>query len=403
VTAGPPPLIRTLPGNVAGEVEARWLGPYVRMTRERIGAKGTTNVRWFDRDGRVVHEVSGPGVDWNTGYVSERIGGRTIIHGLLGRWKFDLPRKPGPPGYITSTQDSKAFLHQFHPVEGQIAVDVYVSGKHVSTIGPYQRYKGRDVQLGDDGSVALLIHRDEPDGRPMPGVVVAGPDGNLRFQADCLDQLDSPIPSLGGTGVLLRMNAGEKTQNVFVFYRKAGKVCSFDVGPNALFLAWIPGTEQALFSTSIGHEYRYELVNYSTGKTIWEIPQPVRSYPSVCCSVMVVENQVLLGGIEYAVIDVSSGSVIGRWAPDVPASRATRFARWDRRLFIVSDNQFGEFTVDDLLKRADSEARTSQESRMHQPEQTSRTQDRPARSSFRMKRSPAFPKKPGFCAAFENM
>src|SRR5262249_53765395 len=152
-------------------------------TTQSVRGSRTTAIRWFTPDGKVGRELAGPNVQVQPGFVSE--GG--TIYAVNGDWKITLPAKPGPAGYITSTEDSRTFVHEFHPKEGEIAADVYVAGKLAGTLGPFVQYQGQDVQLGPDGSVALLAWKTAE--QKTLRVVVAGPDGKLRFEADS----DGPV------------------------------------------------------------------------------------------------------------------------------------------------------------------------------------------------------------------
>ena len=85
---------------------------------------------------------------------------RNVIQGVNDDWKIVLPNKTGPSGYITSTPDSRVFVHESHPKQSQIALDIYVHGKLASVVGPFPQYDGEDVHLGSEGG-----------GAPLPTVV----------------------------------------------------------------------------------------------------------------------------------------------------------------------------------------------------------------------------------------
>jgi hypothetical protein len=120
--------------------------------------------------------------------------------------KSALPPRAGPAGYLTSSEDGRTFVDEFHPKEGEIAVDVYVEGKPVASVGPYIQYQGQDVKVGSNGSLALLIWKDQQ--KKVAKAVAVGPDGKERFRADCDGPVISPQPALDGTAVLVQTNAG---------------------------------------------------------------------------------------------------------------------------------------------------------------------------------------------------
>jgi hypothetical protein len=362
----PPPEPRNLPGQVKGRVKTRWLAPFVNVTTRSIGQSSTTTVQWFIPDGKMVRDLTGPNVDAHPGYVYEIGKGQGTIHAVNGDWKIALPQKPGPAGYVTATEDSRTFVHEFHPQEGEIAADVYVDGKLAGTLGPFLQYQGQDVQLGCDGSVAFLVWKDEK--KNVVQVVVAGPSAKVRFRVNCEGPVMSPIPAPDGAGVLVQINAGGQAHNTFTFYTKAGKVSSVNVGPNAGFLAWLPGTTTAVMHTSVGHDYRFHLIDWKTGKRVWDIPDPNPArVPGALPPVTVVRDTLLLGGLElikgkehqesirsiYA-LDPKTGKILAHWLPEPlnqPSADGGRFLQLGGKLFLVTDEEFGEIKVDDITAK----------------------------------------------------
>ncbi len=90
---------RTTPGKKLGELESRWVAPYVRLSREGVGGRWTSTVRWFAEDGTVVRELAGS-LDARAGYVTEytQVGDtfRATYHATNDDWVLVLPRKGGP-------------------------------------------------------------------------------------------------------------------------------------------------------------------------------------------------------------------------------------------------------------------------------------------------------------------
>jgi hypothetical protein len=354
IPADPPPPPLTLPGEVKGKVETRWLGPHVSVTRRSIGASRTTSVQWYDPDGKLVRSLDGPHIDDQLGYVSVHDKGTTIIHAVNGNWQLRLPRKAGPAGYITATEDSRTFVHQFHPKEGEIAVDVYVAGKLAGTVGPFLQYQGHGVQLGPDGSVAFLAWKSEK--KETPQVVVAGPDGKERFRADCDGPVISPSPAPDGAGVLVEDNSGGRVGRTFAFYTKMGKVSVRNVGPNAGLLIWLPGSTQSVMHTSIGSDYRFHLVDWAAGKQLWEIADPLPArVVGALPAVAVIPDRLLFGGRErmrignhdepvrsLVALDVKTGQVDARWYPMPlrPSPDDGRLLRLGNDLYLLADDEF---------------------------------------------------------------
>ena len=349
----PAPPARRLPGVTKGEVRTWWLAPYVRVTEERIAKRWTIDVRWFDSEGNVVREVSGRNVSAHSGYVSALADGKNTIYAVNGDWKFVLPKKSGRPGYITATRDSRTFLHEFHPREGQIAVDVYFRGKLVKTIGPFQQHRGESVQLSADGSMALLAWKGAE--KKSMQVVVVGPGAKVCSQIDCTDSgysaLHSPIAAPEATAVLLRPNVGGDAANTFLFYRESGKRSSFDV-PNGTFVAWGSRTNTALFSTGGGENEHFQLIDCTSGKPIWSIADPNPPHPGFCCAAVIAGDYVLFHGRDFAAVDRTNGRLVARWKPTRPRRPIGINAGWFRkigsRLFVISDDEFTEFSLEDI-------------------------------------------------------
>jgi len=227
-------------------------------------------------------------------------------------------------------------------------VDVYVAGKLTSTLGPFVQYRGRDVKSAADGTLALPVWKTESKNHAQ--VIIAGPDGKIRFRIAC----DQPIGSLeaapGGRGILLRVEAREEPPVVFRFYGTDGPRTTSPVGPNAHLVAWVPKTVTALFATSIGHKHRYKLIDCLAGETRWEIAEPVRPHPHTYPSVAVDQEHVLFGGIDFAAVDIKTGKVTAHWQPDRSRPDAPRFVRCDGRLFVVASDQFTEIRLDDIAE-----------------------------------------------------
>ncbi len=363
---GPP---RTLPGALKGRVETRWLAPLVSVTRRTVGvgagagAGATTTVQWLAPNGAPVRELSGANVDAQPGYVLVLGKAGNTVHAVNGDWQFTLAARGEAPGYLTATEDSRTFLHQFHPREGEVAIDVHIAGKRVGTVGPFAQYQGQGVELGADGSFACLTWND--DGAKKPQVVVAGPDGRQRFRVDCDGPAIAPAPAPGGAGVLVRVNDGGTT---FTCYTAAGKGASLELGPNAGLLTWLPGTLKAVMHTSVGPTYRFQLVDWASGKILWEIADPlaprvVGALPAVAT----LGDHVLFAGREWrrlgeheeavrtlCALDAATGRVTARWQPEPlqPARHDGRFLRLGEELYLVTDDEFAAIAPADIAARA---------------------------------------------------
>ncbi len=170
----------------------------------------------------------------------------------------------------------------------------------------------------------------------------------------------SPVPALDGTGVLVQTNAGGEARNTFTFYGKDGKVSSLNVGFNAHFSTWLPGSTKAVFNTSIGYDYRFHLIDWATGKRLWEVPDPNPArVPGVIPSGDAGKDYLLIGGREYVrrepvlslyALHPKTGQVVARWLPDPIRASAEDglFLRLRDRLYFLTAKEFAEVNAVDI-------------------------------------------------------
>ena len=364
--APPAPPPRYVPGSHLGEVRTRWLGPYVSVTEVHVGiyesSEGTisTTVRWFYTHGKVIRELSGPNVNAHGGYVAVYEQGMTTIHGVCEDWRFVLPRKAGVSGHITATSDSHTFVHQYDPQPGQLMVDIYKSGELVATVGPFLDYKGHDFRLAEDGSMALPCWHT-PEKRTAQTVVL-GPDGVVRFQVVCGEAEDVSRPAHDGHGVLVKYRG-----DIFTFYDGIIISPGLVIGPNPHFMGWLPRTTKALFSTSVGHESRYQVIDWPAAKVLWDIPDPnpkrYHSSPAIAWA----GDYVLFSSLEFMklgeregpvrtiyAVDVNTGEVVAQWLPKPLCHfylSAGGFRELGDKLYYIADEAFTQINPDDIAAR----------------------------------------------------
>jgi hypothetical protein len=364
-TAKPPaPAPVTMPGGPVNRLGTRWVAPYVFVTHVRIDQRSLTSVRWFGPDGKLKRELSGPSVEAQPGFAYDYGKGQTVIHAVNGDWQFVLPKKPGSAPYITSTEDSHVFVHQFHPKDGQIAVDLYAAGKWAGTVGPFVQYLGRGVQVADDGSIALVVWKDEA--KKVAQVVAAGTDGKIRVKVDCDGLVDAPKAAPDGAGVLVQPNTLEE-RNTWSYYTAKGKVSTLSLGPNAHLVCWLPGTTKALCSTAIGSTYRFHLIDWATGTRLWATDDPNGARTGTSApQVIPLGSLLLFAGLEemdlggrrervrsLQAVEVRTSQVVARWHPR-PLRRfedGGRFVRLGERLYLVADDEFTEIRLGDIGKQ----------------------------------------------------
>ena len=299
-----------------------------------------------------------------------------VIQGVNEEWKIVLPNKTGPSGCETSTPDSRVFVDEFHPRQGLIALDIYVHGKLENTVGPFRQYGFESVHLSDDGSAALIVWKDES--KKTAQLVVLDPGGKVSFRVDCDHPVHSPIAAPGGAGALLLPNQGGTNQNTFLWYTRDGKLSTLEVSPNPYCVGWVPDSRKSLFSTSLGYDHRYRLIDWDTGKSLWDIPCPgdhghalaigltprlvifavgelYKPGPWRGTQLVVREGEKEWIRAFYA-ISVKDGSLVARWQAPYPRRLSTddrdSFLRLGDKLFFITAHEVVELSDDEIISKS---------------------------------------------------
>jgi hypothetical protein len=351
---GPPaPPPQTMPGRVLGHLESRWLGPGVSVTRY-VGTKGEYLVTWRSADGPIRREVR-MRFEPHAGYLIEDDG---TINGVNEDWKFKVEDRPD--GSIQGSADSRVFIHQYAPKPGEAAADVYVSGVRASTLGPYPRNRLDSLTIGQDGSVAMLVRKDAK--AELPSVVLAGVDGKQRLIVDCAEDVCYPQPSPGGNAALV-MVTGTPKREPYVLYDKTGKVSTVDLGPNGWFVTWVHDTETAVMEVAIGDKEAWEVVDFRAGKRLLAIkdPCPVRAVSGSSCGVAIVNDLMLISGLEYQAwedqkmprksiyaLSLKDGHVVAHWSGPRATLDHGRFLELHGRLYYVTDQEVCEIKAEEI-------------------------------------------------------
>jgi hypothetical protein len=161
-SSGPPPVHISAPGPTLGETRSEWLLPYVRYEVEGVVPwndepcnccpVGVHSVTWFSAEGKVLRDVRD--VSRCAGFLQSQDN----VIGLWPHWEMPEPRKGVGDGYICATPTGHVFVHQYHPSEREVAVDVYHEGRLVRTIGPYPGATSYPARIcpNDSGAAVLL-------------------------------------------------------------------------------------------------------------------------------------------------------------------------------------------------------------------------------------------------------
>ncbi len=339
ISIPPPPPGPELPGQNQVKMETYWLAPYVQVSK----GFGKTTVIWFAQNGQVRRQAAVDIIE--PGFV-DIIGHGETIFGVNEDWKIYLPPEPAPSashysmsGYITSTPDSRVFVHEYHPQGGMVSEDIYIHGKLAHTIGPFYEYLGNEISLNDDGSASLLIWENE---------------FKTNVQTVMLD-----------------------TDGQMVASRKAQLHSTPDLGSNAIRVGQIPGANKSLIHTSLGFEgNRYHLIDEDTGKQLWDIPCPEGGQPLdiglapkfVIFSVAELYGDGPWRGSEWVflnskrdwirtfyAINVQDGQILARWQEQYPRrysdSDYGHFLWLNHQLFYITPDEFTAINFEDILEK----------------------------------------------------
>ncbi len=349
VEADQPPAMWKLPGRRIGETESLWIAPFALATRYRIGQTRVSTVRWFDDKGRIVRELTGK-LEQHSDYIEEYRGEgasfHSVYHDVNGRWKVDPPRKPGRDGFIAAAGDT--FIHGYNPAEGEIAADIYRSGRLIGTVGPFVQYFDLSMpRLSRDGSIAFTTWKSPK--KEAPQVVVVGPDAKVSFTAECSPDAVFCMPLDGGKGVIVLASGAGEHRTRYRCMRAGGEWMTLEDGAGRPTPAETPDGIGLLLCTYTG----YRLVDTRTGKRIWEIPSPVRDLDRYVASIELFHDVFLFIAADLAAVDIKTGAVLGRWTPGIKLDKPARVARLGDRIFLVTPDEFTEldFTPADIAAK----------------------------------------------------
>jgi len=359
-----------------------WVAPYVNFTSMAAGGHAIRTITWFSEDGST--NIDGGTKTQAVAFVQHGIAlaaenGQTVAFGLCEPWKVALPKKPddshmwAAPDSMAATPDSRTFIRPFTPAEGQIAVDVYVHGVLANTLGPFARHAPQETTMNDDGSIAMVIWKDaawKDTGERALQVVCADRNGSIRFRVDC-EETDSRIfPAPDGVGVVL-----EEARNGphFTCYTREGKGRTVDLSGDCV--GWVPGTLRSLFTATLeGKKGGYQLVDWDSGKVLWEIPCPggVHAMAMTITPRLVIfvvaeqENGFARGDPRWTspkggerlirafyAVRVEDGRLVARAQDDNPADFSARerprLMQVRKKIYFLTTEAFSEIKEEDIL------------------------------------------------------
>ena len=153
---------RELPGTPAGKTETYWLAPFVKVSTDTVGRTHSSIVTWYAQGDRVkTQEVIGV----QPSFVTARENGQIFWLGVNEDWKMAQPKELDAndvmaTGSLASSEDSHVLVEEISPDRKQVYENIYVGGVLAGRWGPFLSSLGRNVQVGSDGSTALIAWKD---------------------------------------------------------------------------------------------------------------------------------------------------------------------------------------------------------------------------------------------------
>jgi len=379
-----------MPGSIIGESHCGWVAPYVLTTRAwnfaQDGSVSTpfTTMTWFSEDGRILQKQDG---FLSLGYLSTSNEKNYIYYGLNHRWKIVIPKSKSNIGvpsrsesmeFLNSSPDSHVFVDQVPVGKRQTSLHIYIDGKLSTKAGPFpitEDVTDGTAVIANEGSIAMLTRSSLAE-KAETQVVVFGPDGKQRFRVQTEPEVYDPEPAPDGNGVLIRDYIPVEDGERLYWYTAKGKKLTLVNKYELEFLAWAPKSHTALFSTSVGDEFRYRLINLDSGATRWEIPAPNQG--RVCDVILTVDLALFavtgkfdMGSkgswygdnyamkrdghdyiIEFHAVDLLTGKVIASWRALCPQRFCLHhqgtFQKLGERLYYVTDEAFSEVNIGDI-------------------------------------------------------
>jgi hypothetical protein len=347
------------PGALKADIRSKWIAPYVLHTTRRIGESTTESVTWHSPQGKTLRELQSSAdvrLSVNGAYVSEtRESQLEKVYGTFENWEITLPGKPARADVVrnSATEDSHVFIRETGILGGEINADIYVSGQLAGSVGPYIQHALGGIHIGDDGSSALLAWTNEQ--RKALQVIVAGPDGKERFRSpvEKYSLIASVLPD--GSGVLLEPDDGSHGQR-FSLYTAAGKARTLTSDDYSYISTWLPHSQTALMVLNVNYEDRFRLVDWETGKVLWDVRDPNRDPApgTFGSSIALAPEYILISRAQahskrsiYA-LNIKTGEQMAHWTGNPLAAEGGALTRAGDHIYFIGNDDFSEVRTEDI-------------------------------------------------------
>jgi hypothetical protein len=169
----------------------------------------------------------------------------------------------------------------------------------------------------------------------------------------------------------------------FACFSTSGNTVRANLWPNGGLVGWVPETKSMIVSTSLGADYTYHLLDWSSGQTVWSVPDPLEYTPMTnnygtaitqdyfILSGMAIRESIAHGPVipndlrgtirMLAAIDIKKGELVAKWyeptfsgrwqigtgMPAMPNSGG-RLIWYDYQLYHVTDVNFSKIDFGDI-------------------------------------------------------
>jgi hypothetical protein len=163
----------------------------------------------------------------------------------------------------------------------------------------------------------------------------------------------------------------------------SGRITKIEPKPNGHVLGWVDGSKRMIMATGLGDEYTYHLLDWSTGKLVWSIEDPLEYTPMFARHGMAIsKDYLILSGLAIresiahgpvipndlkgtvrmlAAIDIKKGKLAAKWyepvfsgkwqiatgLPPMPSSGGALI--WYKgKLYHMTGDQFSEIDFNEI-------------------------------------------------------
>ncbi|MEZ5063436.1 MAG: hypothetical protein R3B81_01825 [bacterium] len=353
------------PGPPIGEIRSTWLFPYVRSVTEGISGSdegeevccrvGKTTLRWYARDGSILHEVTGVAT-WLKVW-----GDSQEIFGKFPYYEMDSPhRESVAPAFLDTSRSGAVVLAGYYPDSHSVSLDLYRLGHLSRTCGPYEVTCPRNPALGvqDSGAFSVTIPGCAGD---SARVILVDPGGEVTAHLLVANPRGVAVDPLGRGAVIERSG-----QDGTIWMAPGLDPVALDLpSGSAHVLCW--AGDGALFHerSSDGSPFLV-LIDLATGRQSWRVADAARADRLNDLAVAAGDwiylyeleltsgTEQVSGAHKISVRSVASGEVVYVWRgqAEAPPPRAGRILEVAGEIYFLTDSEFARVDPMDVETEA---------------------------------------------------